>query len=179
VLRWLTLLTFSDLMLDVLLGFLALYFVDVVGVTPAQAGVAVGVWTACGLLGDLLIIPLLERVRGLRYLRLSAIAELVLFAAFLLLRGLWPKVALLGLLGLFNAGWYSVLQAQLYSAMPGRSGTALAVSNIFGLTGALLPLGLGWIAQNVSLSAAMWLLLLGPIALLIGLPSRKPGESPV
>ena len=43
VLRWLTLLAFSDLMLDVLLGFLALYFVDVVGATPAQAGMAVAV----------------------------------------------------------------------------------------------------------------------------------------
>lgn len=31
VLRWLVLLEFSDLMLDVLLGFLALYFVDVAG----------------------------------------------------------------------------------------------------------------------------------------------------
>ena len=38
VLRWLTLLQFSDLMLDVLLGFLALYLVDVAGATPAQAG---------------------------------------------------------------------------------------------------------------------------------------------
>ena len=43
VLRWPTLLEFSDLMLDVLLGFLALYFVDVVGATPAQAGMAVTV----------------------------------------------------------------------------------------------------------------------------------------
>ena len=68
VLRWLTLLQFSDLMLDVLLGFLALYFVDVVGVTPAQAGLAVAVWTGVGLLGDFLLIPLLERVRGLSYL---------------------------------------------------------------------------------------------------------------
>jgi FSR family fosmidomycin resistance protein-like MFS transporter len=59
VLRWLTLLEFSDLMLDVLLGFLALYFVDVAGATPAQAGAAVAVWTGAGLLGDLLLIPLL------------------------------------------------------------------------------------------------------------------------
>jgi hypothetical protein len=46
VLRWLTLLECADLMMDVLLGFLALYFVDVVGATPAQAGGAVAVWTA-------------------------------------------------------------------------------------------------------------------------------------
>jgi FSR family fosmidomycin resistance protein-like MFS transporter len=84
VLRWLALLEFSDLMLDVLLGFLALYFVDVVGTTPAQAGVAVAVWSVVGLLGDLLLIPLLERVPGLRYLRWSAGLELALFPDFLL-----------------------------------------------------------------------------------------------
>jgi len=38
--RWLTLLLFSDLMLDVLRGFLALYFVDV-GANNTQASVAV------------------------------------------------------------------------------------------------------------------------------------------
>ena len=121
VLRWLTLLECSDLMLDVLLGFLALYFVDVVGATPAQAGAAVAVWTGVGLLGNLLLIPLLERVRGLRYLRLSTVVELALFPAFLLAPGFWAKLLLLGLMGLFNTGWYPVLKAQLYSVMPGQA----------------------------------------------------------
>ena len=93
VLRWLTLLQFSDLMLDVLLGFLALYFVDVAGVTPTQAGMAVAVWTGVGLLGDLLLIPLLERVRGLSYLRVSTVIELLLFPAFLLVPGFWAKLS--------------------------------------------------------------------------------------
>jgi hypothetical protein len=107
--------------------------VDAVGVTPAQAGAAVAVWTGVGLLGDLLLIPLLERVRGLNYLRLSALMELVLFPAFLLVPTFWVKLVLLGFLGLFNAGWYSILKAQLYSAMPGQSGTVMTVSNVFGL----------------------------------------------
>jgi len=172
VLRWLTLLEFSDLMLDVLLGFLALYFVDVVGATPAQAGVAVAVWTGLGLLGNLLLIPLLERVRGLRYLRLSTVVELVLFPAFLLAPGFWARLVLLGLLGLFNTGWYSILQAQLYSAMPGQSGTVMTVGNIFGLVGGLIPLGLGLVAERFDLMVIMWLLLLGPVALLVGIPKH-------
>jgi len=73
------------------------------------------------LLGNLLLIPLLERVRRLCYLRLSAVVELALVPAFLLAPGFGAKLALLGLLGLFNTGWYSILQAQLYSAMPGRA----------------------------------------------------------
>jgi FSR family fosmidomycin resistance protein-like MFS transporter len=176
VLRWLTLLQFSDLMLDVLLGFLALYFVDVVGVTPAQAGLAVATWTGVGLLGDFLLIPLLERMRGLSYLRASAVIELVLFSAFLLVPSVPAKFILLGLLGFFNAGWYSILKAQLYSAMPGQSGTVMTVGNIFGLVGGLIPFELGWVAQRFNLSVTMWLLLLGPIALLVGLPRRMAND---
>jgi FSR family fosmidomycin resistance protein-like MFS transporter len=170
VLRWLTLLAFSNLMLDVLLGFLALHFVDVAGATPAQAGMAVAVSTGLALLGDLLLILLLERVRGLSYLRVSAAVELVPVPAFLMAPGFWAKLALLGLLGLFSAGWYSILKAQLYSAMPGQSGTVMAVDNVFGLVGGLIPLGLGLVAERFDLMVAMWLLLLGPLALLIGLP---------
>lgn len=169
VLGWLVLLEFSDLMLDVLLGFLALYLVDVAGATPAQASLGVAVWTGVGLLGDFALIPLLERVSGLRYLRVSALLELVLFPAVLLTPGFVPKVVLLGLLGFFNSGWYAILQAQLYAALPGRSGTALAVKNVSGVVTSGIPLLLGLAAQRWGLSAAMWLLLAGPGVLVIGL----------
>jgi FSR family fosmidomycin resistance protein-like MFS transporter len=173
VLRWLTLLQFSDLMMDILLGFLALYLVDVGGAAPSQAGAAVAVWTGMGLLGDILLIPLLGRVRGLAYLRLSAAVELMAFPVFLLVSSMWTKLLLLGLMGLFNAGWYSILKAQLYSAMPGRSGTVMTVGNIFGLVGGLIPLGLGMLAERFDLMMAMWLLLLGPAALLVGIPRKE------
>ncbi len=170
VLRWLVLLEFSDLMMDVLYGYLALYFVDVVGVSPVQASLAVGVWAVMGLLGDFLLIPLLERVPGLVYLRASTVMELVLFPAFLLAPGMALKLVALGLLGLFNAGWYAILKARLYSAMPGRSGTSMAVNNVSGLVGSIIPLALGWMAQRYNLQVMMWLLLLGPLALFVGIP---------
>jgi FSR family fosmidomycin resistance protein-like MFS transporter len=177
VLRWLALLEFSDLMLDILLGFLALYFVDVVKVSPAQASLAVGVWAGVGLLGDLLLIPLLERVQGLVYLRISAFLELIVYITFLLADHWVVKLAALALLGFFNSGWYAILQARLYSAMPGQSGTALAAKNISGLVGSLLPVALGWLAQEYNLQLSMWLLLLGPVALLVGLPGRSAETS--
>lgn len=173
VLRWLALLGFSDLMLDVLLSFLALYFVDVVGVDEAQAGLAVAVWSAVGLLGDFLIIPLLERVKGLVYLRASAVIELALFAALLLAPAFWIKLILLGLLGFFSSGWYAILQGRLYTSMPGQSGTVLAVNNIAGLVTGQIPLLLGIVAQQLGLNVMMWLLLAGPIALLVGLPRNE------
>ena len=168
--RWLILLQFSDLMLDVMFGMLALYMVDVVEVSQAQAGIAVAVWTGVGLLGDFLLIPILERVRGLIYLRVSVILELMLFPTFLLLDGWWLKLILLGLIGLFNAGWYAILQGQLYEELGDQSGAVLIVGNVAGLFGSLLPAMLGFVAQAYGLGTAMWLLLAGPIALFIGLP---------
>ncbi len=170
VLRWLVLLEFSDLMLDVLYGFLALYFVDVAGLTPAKAALAVALWTGFGLLGDFLLIPLLEKVRGLNYLRISVILELLLFPVFLLVRDSWIKLAVVGSLGLFNSGWYAILQGNLYSAMPGRSGTVMTLGNIAGLFGKFIPFVIGLVADRFGLGSAMWLLLAGPLALLIGLP---------
>ncbi|MEM9775839.1 MAG: MFS transporter, partial [Chloroflexota bacterium] len=108
--RWLLLLEVGDLMLDVLFGLLALYFVDVIGVTQAQAGFAIAVWTGVGLLGDFLLIPLLEKVKGLVYLRYSALMILILYPSFLLIETYWLKLILLGIIGLFNAGWYAILQ---------------------------------------------------------------------
>jgi FSR family fosmidomycin resistance protein-like MFS transporter len=171
--RWLLLLEFSDLMLDGFHGFLALYFVDVVGLTETRAGVAIAVWTGVGLGGDFLLIPLLERVRGLSYLRWSAALMLCLFPAFLLAPNVPAKLVLLGLIGLMNSGWYSILKAQLYSALPGRSGAVLALNNLAGLVGVCIPFALGLFAEHFGLGRMMWLLLAAPLALLCAIPRRE------
>ena len=173
VLRWLLLLEFSYMMLDGLHGYLALYLVDVVGAAETKAALGVALWTGVGLAGDLLLIPLLERVRGLTYLRFSVIAQLTLFPLFLLVPGLGPKLAVVAALGFANAGWYSVLQGQLYTAMPGQSGTVIAVNNVMGIAGNLVPLGIGVAARTWGLGAAMWLLMTAPLALMVGLPRRS------
>lgn len=135
---------------------------------------AASVWTGVGLLGDFLLIPLLERLPGLIYLRYSALLELILFGVFMLIPQWTGKLAVLALLGLFNSGWYAILKAGLYSALPGQSGTSLALNNLSGLIGSLIPLGLGWVAQRYNLQVSMWLLILGPLALLVGLPRPRP-----
>jgi len=172
VIRWLVLLQFSDLMLDVLYGYIALYFVDVVRLSEEQAGLIVAIWLGISLLGDLLLIPLLERVQGLSYLRISTVLEFVLFPAFLLVPGVIPKLFLLSLIGLFSSGWYPILAGQLYSAMPGQSGIVMTVGNISGLVGSLIPFVIGLAAEHFGLGTAIWLLLLGPIALIVGLPRQ-------
>src|SRR5215216_5105407 len=84
--RWLILLEFADLMMDVLFSYLALYFVDIARATEAQAGVAVTVWLAMGLITDFLFIPFIDRQKdSIRFLRTTALMELLAFAVFLLM----------------------------------------------------------------------------------------------
>jgi FSR family fosmidomycin resistance protein-like MFS transporter len=80
---------------------------------------------------------------------------------------------MVGLLGFFNSGWYAILKANLFSSLPGKSGSVLALDSITGLFGKLIPFGIGLAAQVFGLGFAMWLLLAGPIVLLIGLPRKK------
>ena len=53
---------------------------------------------------------------------------------------------------------------------PGQSATVLALDNVGGTFGRLLAFLLGWAALRWGLGNAMWLMLLGPLALLVGLP---------
>ena len=168
--RWLVLLESADLMLDVFLGFIALYFVDVARVSEAQAALAVGVWSAANLVGDALIIPLLERVRGLTYLRLSAFATLALYVAFLATPDMTLKYVLLACLAVTTSGWYAILQARYYASLPGRSGIAMSISSVTGMIGGLILWALGMIANQFGLPWAMAVLALGPISLVVGLP---------
>jgi MFS transporter, FSR family, fosmidomycin resistance protein len=167
--KWLILLEFSNLMLDVLLSFLALYLVDVAGATETNAVLAVSVWVGVGLLGDFLLIPLLERVRGLTYLRISAVIVLFLFPVFLLVPDVTLKLVILAALGFFNSGWYAILQSSLYTTMQGRVGTALVIGNVSNMFGSFIPLIIGLVAERYGLNVAIWLLMAGPIALVIGL----------
>jgi MFS transporter, FSR family, fosmidomycin resistance protein len=165
VFRWLFLLELSDLLGDVLLGFLALYFVDEVGASRATGGLAVAVWSGAGLAGAAGMMILLRRVDGIRYLRASAVAAGGAFVAFLLLPGIGSKLVCVAAIAVVNAGWYSVLQARLYGALAGNSGLVLTVGALFPLN-AVLPLGIAALAEAWGLQVALWPLLAAPVALL-------------
>ena len=171
VFRWLVLLELTDLLGDVLLGFLALYFVDAAGSSQATGGLAVAVWSGAGLAGAGAMIPLLSRVDGLRYLRASAVVAAALFVAFLLVPGTEAKLVLVAGIALVNAGWYPVLQARLYGALEGSSGLVLTVGALFPLN-AVLPLGIAVLAERAGLGAALWPLLAAPLALLLFVPRK-------
>lgn len=179
VLRWLILLEFADLMMDVLFSYLALYFVDVAGATEAQAGVAVTVWLAMGLITDFLFIPFIDRQKdSLRFLRTTALFELFAFAVFLLIPGFVPKLIIVIVVNLFNTGWYPILQGRLYSSLPGQSASVMTIGSVTAPIAKFFPFLIGFLADQFGLQTAMWILILGPVALFIGLPRHKT-QSPV
>jgi len=172
--RWLLLLEFADLMLDVLFSFLALYFVDVGHVTTTQAGIAVIVWLAMGLVTDFLFISIVDRQKDtIQFLRRTAFVELFAFAGFLLIPGFTFKLIFVILVNLFNTGWYPILQGRLYSSLPGQSASIMAIGAVTTPIAKFFPLVIGLLADQFGLQTAMWLLILGPIALLVGLPREK------
>jgi MFS transporter, FSR family, fosmidomycin resistance protein len=169
--RWLLLLEFADLMGDVLFSYLALYFVDVGQATEAQAGIAVTLWLAMGLVTDFLFIPFIDRQKdSLRYVRTTALLEIFAFALFLIIPGFLPKLVVVILVNLLNTGWYPVLQGRLYSSLPGQSASIMAISSVTAPLAKFFPFLIGFAADQFGLQTAMWILILGPFALLIGLP---------
>ena len=172
VLHLLLLLESADLLLDVFHGFLALYLVYAARWTPALAALGVGVWTGAGLAGDWALLPTLRRVRGELVLRATALVSLGAYPGFLLAPGIAPKLVLLAALGLLNSGWYAIPKGWLYDALPGRSGTAVAVGGLGGIVASFVPLLLGLLAGAAGIAATMWVLLLAPVALL-ALTSRR------
>ena len=172
--RWLLLLEFADLIMDVLFSYLALYFVDVVRATELQAGLAITIWLAMGLITDFLFIPFIDRQRdSIRYLRATALLQLFVFAGFLLVPGLIFKLVFVIFVNLFNTGWYPILQGRLYSNLPGQSASIMALGSVTAPLAKFFPFLIGFLADRFGLQTSMWILLLGPIALLIGLPRNN------
>jgi MFS transporter, FSR family, fosmidomycin resistance protein len=174
LMRWLILLQFSDLLLDVLTGYLPLYFTDVTGMSIAQASLMMSVLMLAGLISNIVLIPMLERFPGRNLVRISAGVTGVLYAAWLLAPWLWAKIGLIILIKLVTLGWYEVLQGEAFATIPGRSGTVMATNSIMGLLGGGISFFIGWAAAQVGLPAAMWLLLAGPICLVLFVPKPIP-----
>ena len=166
--KWVILTELADFMLDKLLEVTGLYFHDVAGVSLSAASAAVTVSTIAGLLGNFVLVPLLEKVNGVRVLRVTAFIVLFAYAALLLIPSVWLKVVLIAVISLSTAGWYVVLRARCYEALPGQSGVVVAVTSLANVSSLFVPLLLGGIADAFGLQTAMWLLIIGPIALIWG-----------
>jgi FSR family fosmidomycin resistance protein-like MFS transporter len=173
LIRWMILLQLSDLLLDVLTGYLPLYFTDVAGFSVAQASLMLSVFMLAGLISNIMLIPILERFSGRRVVRLSAGVTGLLYGFWLLAPWLWAKIGLIILIKLVTLGWYEVLQGEAFATVPGRSGTVMAINSVIGLLGGGISFLVGWVAAQAGLPAAMWILIAGPICLVLFVPRQK------
>jgi MFS transporter, FSR family, fosmidomycin resistance protein len=175
--RWLILLQVTDLLLDVLTGYVGIYLVDVVHVSPARAAIAVAVRLGAMLAGDAAFVPIARRVSARTALGASAVAAAMLYPAFLLLPWLSAKLAVLAALSIVTACWYPVAQAGLYGSVPGRSGVAVFWSSAAGFAGAVGPLAVGLLAQPLGLTWALATLMAAPLAVIALLPRAAARRS--
>jgi FSR family fosmidomycin resistance protein-like MFS transporter len=171
--RWIVLTECADLLLDKLLEVTALYFHDVAGVELAVASGAVAVFTIAGLIGNLALVPALEKISGTRVLRVTAFIALIVYVAFLIVPNVWIKFALIAILSFCTASWFPITRGKTFAVLPGQSGLVIAITSLGNLSSIFVPFILGNIADAVGLQSAMWILALGPIALLIGLPRHS------
>ncbi len=167
------LLQLADLLMDVLTGYLPLYYTDIMRLNQTQVALLLSVTMLASLASDALLIPLLEKFDGRRVVRLSALVVGALYAGFLLAPWVAVQIGLVLLVKLLTLGWYSVLQGEAYAAVPGRSGTVMALNSFGSLLGGVFPWLVGVVAGQVGLRPAMWLLLLGPLSLLVLLPGKQ------
>ncbi len=173
LLRWVIVTELADLMLDKLLEVTGLYFHDVIGVDVAEASGAVAISTIAGLVGSALLVPALEKFSGMRLLRASAVLTLALYVAFLLIPIGWVKFALIALISFSTSAWFPILRANTYAVLPGQSGLIVSVTALGNVSSVFVPLVLGRIADIFGLQWAMWLFVVGPIALIVGLPKDQ------
>jgi FSR family fosmidomycin resistance protein-like MFS transporter len=168
LIKWVILAELADFMLDKLLEVTGLYFHDVAGVSLPAASAAVTLATIAGLIGNFALVPLLEKVNGVRVLRVSAFIALIAYVALLMIPIVWVKYALIAVINLSTAGWFAVLRAKCYEVLPGQSGVVVAVTSLANISSLFVPLLLGGIADAFGLQMAMWVLIIGPIALIWG-----------
>jgi MFS transporter, FSR family, fosmidomycin resistance protein len=166
-LRWLLLIEVADLLVDVFTGFLGLYLVDVVHLSPSVAAAGIAIRLGAALAADAVLVVVLERVADLTVLRVSAFSALVLYPAFLLVPGAVAKLVVLALLSASSVAWYPLLQARLYGSLPGRSSVAVTLGSAASLAGGLGPLAVGVAAQAFGLSRALAGLVAVPIVILL------------
>jgi FSR family fosmidomycin resistance protein-like MFS transporter len=135
---------------------------------------------ATSLASDLLLIPLLEKLPGRWVIRTSATVTSLIYPAMLFSPWLPFKIFLAVALRFTTLGWYSVLQGEAYATLPGRSGTVMALNAISGVIGGAMAWLTGWVAAQAGLPVAMWLLLLGPLSLVLFVPrpARRQTSTP-
>ncbi len=158
---WLAFLLLHDLF-DAPLVLRAIWLTEEVGLGQAQVGLYRALEMAVALVALLWLERRLLRTTPRRVLLVAVSALLVLYPSWVLVPGVWPRVALALPLNFCSALIWPLATAQSLASVSGRPGTVTAVRSLFGL--APLSLGVSLLAEATSLTTAM---LLVPVAALV------------
>ena len=164
------LLQLSDLLGDVLTSFLALYLVDEVGMGGGGAALGLAVWAGAGLVGDGLAVPVLDRLDGRVVVRVQRRGRRASCTP-----RCWSSIhyrpsSCSWLCSAWRPrGGTRCCRLGSTPTLPGRSGVAVSLGSVSGILFGVVPLTLGLVAERFGLEPMMWLLLAGPLALVIGL----------
>jgi predicted MFS family arabinose efflux permease len=165
LLLWLFCAGLCGLLDEILVIFASLHLRDVLGAGAVERSIVLGAFVAGGAIGLVICERLLARREPLRVLAASSAACALLYIAWIAAPS-WPVSALLmAAVGCTAAPLYPIAAAQMYEALPGRSGAVHAAGHLFTPIEMALPWLLGWIADQAGTAAALLALTAQPIVL--------------
>lgn len=176
LLGWLGATAMCDFMDDLLTIFAVLYLEEVRSLDVVAISVVIG----AGVFGSISGLVACERlflrkVEPLRLLWMTSVMCGVFYSAWLFVEETPALAVGFFLVGFSAAPMYPITVARAYAALPGQSGTVNAVAHLFTPLTLSLPLGMGLVADSFGLEAALWLVLVQPIALgVVALRTKQP-----
>lgn len=163
---------------EIFVAFGTLFMRDELGGSLVQQSAMVFADALGCTLGLLLTDRLLARVSPRRLLIGAGTACALTYVAWLFTP--WPtlSIALVFFVGLFCAPLYPLTQARAYACCPRHPGLVRAVDTIYAPLSVLAPLALGYLADRVSLVAALAVLLLQPLLVATVATLSRDAEPP-
>lgn len=160
---WLLAVAFCSLLDEIVAALIGLRVAPQGG--AAAVALSLSAFTLGGILGLLPMNWLLARMPGTRVLALACWGCGVSYTAWLVLPSSW-SAPLLFVVGAFTAAHYPLAQAQAYRALPDRSTLVAAAAQPFTVFDALLPLLVGWVADEWGVLWALAVLGAQPLGVL-------------
>lgn len=144
--------------------FVPFYYVDTLKADPRLVGVLLFVFLGCGALGTVIAGPIADRV-GVRAFTQWVLLAALPFGVLFLLSGGPLAFVMLGLYGgiLTSSFSVSVVLGQAYLPRHAGMASGLIVGFAIGLGGAGVTM-LGWVADHWSVTTALWISALAPLA---------------
>ncbi len=165
--RWLFITALGDFLADVLVGFLALFLADELGLDEAALGLVLSATMLSSVVGLALLEPALARWGERRVLTGAVIGAGTLFPLWVLSPSPALTVGLLLAFSLCTSAFYPVGKAQLLAASEGYTTTVTALAPLANVPVNLMPLAVGAIASAAGLRAGLLILLIAPPLILI------------